>query len=88
MSRLYDRVLAYRCRAFRPSDLDLRRGLRFWPSDELSSSRSHLICLRRRLSGALENLWAYEPRAVERFDPAEACGGQEPPASARLGARL
>lgn len=86
MSRLYDRVLAYGCRAFRPSDLDLRRGLRFRPSAELSSSSSHLICLRRRLSGPWRTSRRTRPRAVERFDPAEACGEQEPPASARLAA--
>ena len=75
MSRLYDRVLAYGCRALRPGeDLDSRsrteiaaerRALIEQESPDLSATS------RER---AVANSWAHEPRGVERFDPAELDG--------------
>ena len=67
MSRLYDRVLAYGCRAFRPSDLELR------PRAEVLAGRRALIeqqdpeLSEAAVERVLENFWAHEPQAVERL---------------------
>jgi hypothetical protein len=75
MSRLYDRVLAYGCRAFRPDDLQPPE-----PRTEVLARRRALIkqnspgMSAASVERVLANFSAQMPRAVERFEPAELDG--------------
>ncbi len=75
MSRLYDRVLAYGCRAFRPDDLQPPE-----PRGEVLARRRAAIeqqspgMSAASVERALAGFSAHEPRAVERFDGAELDG--------------